>query len=340
MLHFDCDYTRGAHPAILRRLAETNMEGTPGYGEDAWCASAREKLRAEAQCPEAAVHFLMGGTQANSAVIAALLRPWQGVIAPATGHINGHEAGAVEASGHKVIPLPQTAGKLSAETLRRYLTGFYADEAWTHIAEPGMVYISFPTEYGTLYTQAELDALHALCREYGLPLFIDGARLGYGLMAQTEVTLPSLARSCEAFTIGGTKVGALFGEAVLFPDPAPVSRFFTLMKQRGAVLAKGRLLGIQFDTLFTDGLYWRIAKNAIDRAAELRQILREKGCRFHIDSPTNQIFVVLENERLPRLAEGTTFSLWEPFDAEHSVIRLCTDWATTPEELAALAALL
>lgn len=340
MLHFECDYTRGAHPEIMRRLAETNMVSTTGYGEDEYCEAARAKIREAVGIPDAAVHFLVGGTQTNSTVIAGLLRPWQGVVSASTGHINGHEAGAVELSGHKVITLPGVEGKISAGALRAYLEGFYADEAWTHIAEPGAVYVSFPTEYGTVYSQAELDAIHAVCRDYSIPLFIDGARLGYGLAAAGDVTLKSLAASCEVFYIGGTKVGALFGEAVVFTDPAPAKRFFTLMKQHGAVLAKGRLLGIQFDVLFTDGLYMKISENAVRQAKRLKKALIDKGYRMYIDSPTNQLFTVMDNEKLRELDGKAAYSVWEPFDEWHSVIRFCTDWATTEEEVDSLAALL
>ena len=333
MLHFECDYTRGCHPEIMRRLAETNMLSTTGYGEDEFCSSARAKIRAAVGNDNAAVWFCVGGTQTNATVISALLKPWEGVISATTGHVNGHEAGAIEHSGHKVITLEHENGKLSAKTLRAYLAGFYNDEAWRHIARPGMVYISFPTEYGTVYSQRELEEIHSVCREYAIPLFIDGARLGYGLCADGgDVTLESLARECEVFYVGGTKVGALFGEAVVFTDKDLCPDFFTAMKQQGAVLAKGRLLGVQFDTLFTDGLYLRISQNAVDRAGELKKILRDKGYRFHIDSPTNQVFPIVSDEKLRKLKEKVNLSVWEPHP-DGWVIRLCTDWATTEEEI-------
>lgn len=341
MLHFDCDYTRGAHPNIIKRLGETNLESTTGYGEDEYCAAARAKIAEAVGIPDAAVYFLVGGTQTNAAVIDQLLRPIEGVMTAATGHINGHEAGAVEAAGHKVIALPAKDGKLSAEGVRAYLEGFYGDEAWEHIVRPGMVYISFPTEYGTVYSQAELDALHNVCKDYSIPLFIDGARLGYGLAAEGgDVTLRSLAASCEVFYIGGTKVGALFGEAVVFTRPEPGRDFFTLMKRHGAVLAKGRLLGLQFLELFTDGLYFELGRNAVTRAGELKAILAAKGYEFFLNSPTNQVFVVAENEKLRTLSEKVVFSRWEPYDESRTVIRLCTDWATTKEEILELSELL
>lgn len=336
MLHFECDYSRGCHPEIMRRLAETNMLSTAGYGEDEFCESAKAKIRAAVGSERAAVWFCVGGTQTNATVIASLLKPWEGVISASTGHVNGHEAGAIEHNGHKVITLPHENGKISAERLSDYLTGFYNDEAWRHIARPGMVYISFPTEYGTVYSQRELDELHSVCREYGIPLFIDGARLGYGLCAEGgDVTLESLASSCEVFYIGGTKVGALFGEAVVFSDGDACPDFFTAMKQQGAVMAKGRLLGVQFDTLFTDGLYFRISENAVKTASRLKSILRAKGYAFHIDSPTNQVFPIVSDEKLRELRGRVNLSVWEPHPSGW-VIRLCTDWATTQEEIDAI----
>lgn len=338
MLHFECDYTRGAHPQIIERLAETNLLSTPGYGEDEFCEAAREKIRSAIGKPDAAVYFLVGGTQTNATVIAHLLRPIEGVISADTGHINGHEGGAIESSGHKVISLKGENGKLSAKSVRNYLEGYYADEAWQHIARPGMVYISFPTEYGTVYSKSELEKLSEVCRDYGLRFFIDGARMGYGLAAEGgDVELSDIARLADVFYIGGTKVGALFGEAVVFPDPELGRDFFTISKQHGAVLAKGRLLGIQFDTLFTDGLYFRISQNAVQTASMLKKALREKNYEFYIDSPTNQVFVVLENSRLEELAEKAVFSRWEPYGETKTVIRLCTDWATTKEEIEELA---
>lgn len=293
MLYFKNDYCEGAHPAILRRLMETNLEKQPGYGHDAYCDSAKEKILSACGCPEGDVYFLVGGTQTNATVIASLLHRYEGVIAAATGHIAAHEAGAIEFTGHKVLTLPQHDGKLDAGEVEQYLVDYYHDGSYDHMVFPGMVYISHPTEYGTLYSLRELEALSDVCARYHLPLFLDGARLGYGLVSPgTDVTLRDIARLTTVFYIGGTKVGALCGEAVVFPKGAP-EHFFTMVKQQGALLAKGRLLGIQFDTLFTDDLYVSISRNAIQAAERLRAILRAKGYRFFMETPTNQIFVIL-----------------------------------------------
>ena len=292
MLYFENDYCEGAHPAILQKLTETNFEKVPGYGTDPYCASAREKIRAACACPDADVTFISGGTQTNAIVIASMLQRWQGVLAAATGHVAAHEAGAIEYTGHKVISLPAHEGKVSAADVRDWCATFYADANHDHMVFPGMVYISHPSEYGTLYTKQELEDLHTVCQEYRMPLFLDGARLGYGLMAEgTDVTLADIARLTDVFYIGGTKVGALCGEAVVFPHGAP-AHFMTMVKQQGALLAKGRLLGIQFDVLFTDDLYTKISKNAIDTANALKKGLAAKGYRFFMDSPTNQVFVM------------------------------------------------
>lgn len=340
MLYFENDYCEGAHPAILQKLLETNLEKVSGYGTDPYCASAREKIRTACGCPEADVSFISGGTQSNAIVIASILQRWQGVIAAHTGHIAGHEAGAIEYTGHKVLGLPHHEGKLDADTVREFVATFYADGNHDHMVFPGMVYISHPTEYGTLYTKAELEALSKVCKEYDLPLFLDGARLGYGLVSEgTDVTLEDLARLCDVFYIGGTKVGALCGEAVVFPHGAP-AHFMTMVKQQGALLAKGRLLGIQFDVLFTDDLYRSISRNAIVTANRLKAALAEKGYRFFMDSPTNQIFVVLENAQLAELEGKAKFGFWEKFDPEHTVVRIATSWATRMEEIEELIALL
>ena len=340
MLHFDSDYMEGAHPEILRRLTETNLEQTPGYGSDRYTVQAREKIRAACGCPEAAIHFLVGGTQTNATVIGSLLAPYQGVLAAGTGHIATHESGAIEAGGHKVLPLPQTDGKISAADLAHWLSSFYQDENWEHMVPPGMVYLSHPTEYGTLYSKAELEALSAVCHTYHMPLFVDGARLGYALVSEgTDVTLADLARLTDVFYIGGTKVGALCGEAVVFPHGAP-AHFMTMVKQQGALLAKGRLMGIQFDVLFTDDLYTRISRNAIETANALKKGLAAKGYRFFMDSPTNQLFVVLENTQLAALEGKAKFGFWEKFDDSHTVVRIATSWATKMEEIEQLIALM
>ena len=336
MISFENDYSTGAHPRILETLAATNLEPAPGYGSDRFCESAAARIRAACDDETADVFFLTGGTQTNAVVISALLAGHEGVIAADTGHIAVHEAGAIEATGHKVLTVPECDGKLRAADVEAYLETFYADASYTHMVFPGMVYISHPTEYGTLYTKAELEALHAVCQEYKMPLFLDGARLGYGLAAEgTDVTLADLARLTDVFYIGGTKVGALCGEAVVFPHGAP-AHFMTMVKQQGALLAKGRLLGIQFDVLFTDGLYFSISKNAIATANRLKKGFAEKGYRFFMDSPTNQIFLVLENTQLAALEGKAKFGFWEKFDDTHTVVRIATSWATRMDEVEAL----
>ena len=333
-ISFTCDYAEGAHPLILKALCDSNMEQLPGYGSDRYCISAAEKVRQACGCPEADVRFLVGGTQTNATVIASLLRNYEGVVAVATGHIGVHEAGAVENTGHKVLPLPEHQGKMDAAELRAYLASFFGDANHEHMVFPGMVYISFPTEYGTIYSRAELTALHAVCQEYGLPLFVDGARLGYGLESlRSDLDLPTLASLCDVFYIGGTKVGALCGEAVVFPRGNAPAHFLTTVKQHGALLAKGRLLGIQFDVLFTDGLYSRIARHAIEMAEKLKEILREKGIPFFLESPTNQQFVILTDQEVKRLSPLVGFDFWEKYDADHTVVRFATSWATPPENL-------
>ena len=341
MLSFTCDYSEGAHPLILKALADTNMEQLPGYGEDVYCRSAAEKIRRACDCPQASVHFLVGGTQTNATVIAALLRNYEGVVAAQTGHIGVHEAGAVEYTGHKVLSLPQHEGRIDAGELRAYLETFFADANREHMVFPGMVYISFPTEYGTLYSRSQLEAVHGVCKSFGLPLFIDGARLGYGLASrQSDLTLPELARLCDVFYIGGTKVGAFCGEAVVFPDGHAPAHFMTTVKQHGALLAKGRLLGIQFDTLFTDGLYFEISRHAIDMAEQLKAVMHNKGIPFFLESPTNQQFVILSNAEIERLRPLVAFDFWEPYDAGHTVVRFATSWATQEASLAQLAEIL
>ena len=341
MLHFDCDYMEGAHPLILQRLMLTNMEQTPGYGLDSYTESARERIRQACACPRADVHFLVGGTQTNATVIRGLLRPWEGVLAAETGHINVHESGAIEAGGHKVIALPQTDGKVCADDVDRYITRFYADATYPHMVAPGMLYISHPTEYGTLYTLRELQGLSDVCRRHGIPLYMDGARLGYGLAApETDVALADIARLTDVFYIGGTKVGALFGEAVVVTRPDLLPHFFTLIKQHGALLAKGRLLGLQFDTLFTDDLYLHIARHAVDLAMKLRRGFAERGYRFYIDSPTNQQFVILSPADCERLRREATFETWGTLDDGSLVVRFATSWATRESAVDSLLALL
>ena len=341
MLYFESDYTEGAHPTVLARLCETNMEHVSGYGEDQFCDAAKEKIRAACKTPDADIFFLVGGTQTNRTVIAGLLHPYEGVVAAETGHIAAHEAGAIENSGHKVLPIPAKLGKITAEALKSYLAAFYADDNCDHMVQPGMVYISHPTEYGTLYTKDELAAIHAAAQAYDLPLFIDGARLGYGLASDgTDLSLPEIAQNCDAFYIGGTKVGALCGEAVVFPRGNAPKHFFTTVKQNGALLAKGRLLGVQFDALFTDNLYLNISRHAIECAKKLRALFADRGYTFFLDTPTNQIFIVLENEQMKRLGEQVKFSFWEPYNAHHTVVRFATSWATDENDIEALAEIL
>lgn len=333
MLYFNSDYMEGMHPEILKRLSEINMDKNAGYGTDAVCERAKEKIRKACRHPEAEVHFLIGGTQTNAVVIKSLLASYEGVISADTGHINAHEAGAVEAAGHKVLALPGHDGKLDAGEVEAYLEGFYQDESHTHMVKPGMVYISHPTEYGTLYTRRELEGLKEVCGRYQLPLYLDGARLGYGLAAKgTDVTLPLIAQVCDVFYIGGTKVGAMFGEAVVFTRHM-TEGFFTLTKQSGALLAKGWLLGIQFDVLFSNGLYEKCGLNAIETAERLKTGLKEKGCSFYVDSPTNQQFVILENEKMKELQKDVSFSFWQALDENHTVVRFATSWATQMEDV-------
>lgn len=329
MISFTCDYSEGAHPKILERLAATNLEQLPGYGVDHYCESAKEKIREACDAPQAGIFFLVGGTQTNSTVIAAMLRDYEGVVAAETGHIGVHEAGAVEYTGHKVLTIPGHQGKIEASELRAYLTAATTDPNYEHMVFPGMVYISYPSEYGTLYTKQELEEIAGISHEFGLPLFIDGARLGYGLASPAcDLTLPELARICDVFYIGGTKVGCFCGEAVVFPRGNAPKHFYTITKQHGAMMAKGRLLGIQFDTLFTDNLYLQISHHAIEMAMKLKEMLRQQGCTFFLDSPTNQQFVVLENSRLAALAEHVAYDLWDRVDADHTAVRFATSWAT------------
>lgn len=337
MILFNSDYTEGAHPRLMERLMETNLEQTVGYGEDAYCEEAREAIRRVCEAPNADVHFLVGGTQTNFTVISLALRSYQGVICADTGHINVHETGAVEATGHKVLALPGTDGKITAEQVKEAYALHWNDESREHIVQPKMVYISHPTELGTLYTKTELQALHDVCKECGLYLFLDGARLGYGLMAPgTDVTLPDIAALCDVFYIGGTKVGALFGEAVVICNPELKNDFRYGIKQHGGMLAKGRLLGVQFLELFKDGLYFEIAKHAIDMAMLLKNELTKKGYHFYMDSVTNQQFIIIDDKKLEEIRKkyGVTYQM--RCDDTHSVIRLCTSWATREEDVKAL----
>ena len=341
MISFESDYTAAGHGKILQRLNDMQNVRLMGYGCDELCEQAKEKIRIACGCPEADVSFLVGGTQTNATVIDSLLKSYEGVVAAETGHVSVHEAGAIEFTGHKVLTLPQQNGKICAEDLTKLLKTFYGDESYEHMVFPGMVYISYPTEYGTLYSKAELSAIYEVCKEYEIPLYIDGARLGYGLMSrQADLTLKELAQLCDAFYIGGTKVGALFGEAVVFPKGNAPKHFMTLIKQHGALLAKGWLLGLQFDELFTDDLYFRISRHAIDMAEQLKAAFLKKGYRLYLDSPTNQQFVILQNDFLEKLRREVSVTFWEKYDEEHTVVRFATSWSTSQEDVDALIGLL
>lgn len=337
MIYFNNDYSEGCHPKILEALTRTNYEQTLGYGEDEYCARAAEKIRALCGREDAAVHFLVGGTQTNMTVIAAALRPHQGVLCAGSGHINTHETGAVEATGHKVLPLPSQDGKIHAGQVREAVLSHRADASFEHTVQPKMVYISNPTELGTLYTKAELTALRDTCRELGLYLFLDGARLGYGLMAKdNDLTLKDIGDCCDVFYIGGTKVGALFGEAVVITNPELKEDFRYLIKQRGGMLAKGRLLGIQFDTLMTDNLYFDISAHAIALAEKLENTLKELDVPFLVPVQSNQLFPILPDGVLARLAEAYVFCEQCRVDESHRAVRFCTSWATKEENVQAL----
>lgn len=341
MLYFENDYSEGAHPKILQRLMDTNMEHLSGYGSDRYTTLAKDKIRKLCNCPEAEIYFLVGGTQTNQTVIDSVLRSFEGVIAAETGHVSVHEAGAIEFTGHKVLTLPQHDGKLCARELEAYMETFLGDDSHEHMVFPGMVYISHPTEYGTLYTKDELKELSQVCRRFKLPLYMDGARLITGLACpQNELSLPDIADLCDIFYIGGTKAGALCGEAVVFTKNNTPAHFLTQIKQHGALLAKGRLCGVQFDALFSDDLYKETGRNAIETAALLREGLRQKGYTFYNSSPTNQLFLVMENSRLEELKNDVVYSFWEKADDTHTVIRFATSWATSREDVEKLLSLL
>lgn len=334
MISFENDYIAGAHPLILQRFVETNMESLTGYGADGYCESAKEKIKKACECQDAQVEFLVGGTQTNAIVISTMLHDYEGVIAASTGHISTHEAGAIEFTGHEVLEIPGENGKIGADSLKVFIDNFYADANHEHMVFPGMVYVSHPTEYGTLYTKNELKKISEVCHSYDIPLYLDGARLGYGLMSrESDLTLPDIAQLCDVFYIGGTKVGALCGEAVVFTKNNKPKYFMTSVKKRGALLAKGRLLGIQFDTLFTDNLYFEISRHAIEMAEKLKNLFHEKGFHFYLESPTNQQFIILENTQMEKLKEKVRFSFWEKYDENHMVVRFATSWSTTEEDI-------
>lgn len=335
---FESDYNNGCLPEILRRLSETNDEKSSGYGFDPYTERAKDRIRKACDMTEAEVHFLVGGTQTNATAIDSLLQGCEGVLSVDTGHINVHESGAVEAFGHKVLVLPGIAGgKMAASQIDDYMRKFLADETYPHMVQPGMVYITLPTELGALYSRKELADIYTVCQQYGLRLYVDGARLGYGLMAEgNDINLPFLAHHCDAFYIGGTKVGALLGEALVYTNTRAPKYIFTIIKRHGALLAKGRVLGLQFDTLFTDDLYFRVSRHAIDIAQALRKVFAKHGLSLGIDSPTNQQFVILSKEQKQRLAEEIAFEIWEPLPNDHLLCRFVTCWATTEADIAAL----
>ena len=338
MLSFESDYILGAHERVLEALIKTNSEVMSGYGNDVHTQNAKNLIKKACGTQDSEVFFLTGGTQANQVVISTMLKGFEGVISAQTGHIALHEVGAIEFTGHKVIELPQNEGKLDYNTVQAYLESFYADENNSMMVVPKMIYISHPTEYGTLYSKEELTNLRSLCDKYGMKLFLDGARLGYGIASrQTDVTLNDIASLCHVFYIGGTKVGALCGEAVVFAKRETPERFLSQTKQHGAMLAKGRLTGVQFEALFEDGLYFEISKNAIDRAEELKELFASRGYEFFLDSPTNQQFVILNDEQMERISQKCRFGFWEKLPDGRTVVRFATSFATTKEEIEALA---
>lgn len=337
MIRFDSDYLEGCLPEILEAFQKTNFEQTPGYSRDVYCDEARDIIREACQAPEADVHFLVGGTQTNATVISSLLRPFQGVICADTGHINVHETGAIEHGGHRTLALPGENGKISAAQVREALDAHFSDPSAEHTVQPAMVYLSFPTELGTIYTKEEMRAISKVCRVAGIPLFVDGARLGYGLASPgCDLTLPEIAALADVFYIGGTKQGALFGECVVFRNSTLSKDFRYCIKQNGGLLAKGRLLGLQYLTLFRDGLYFRASKHAVDMAQLLKASLKEKGYSFLVDSPSNQQFPILKNDDIARLHELFGFEDWAKVDDNHTAVRFCTSWATTREAVEAL----
>ncbi|HFI0164214.1 TPA: low specificity L-threonine aldolase [Streptococcus suis] len=335
MLHFENDYNKGVHPILLEALIMSNQEGLSGYGTDKYTQSAIEKIRLTTNCPHAQVTFLAGGTQTNQIAINSMLASYEGVIAADTGHISTHEAGAIEFSGHKVLTLLHHEGKITASEVDNFIKDFYADANHAHMVHPGMVYISHPTEYGTLYSKTELEDLSKVCQQHNIPLFLDGARLGYGLAARdTDLDLQAIAELTDVFYIGGTKLGALLGEALVFTKNNQPKNFVSVVKHHGALLAKGRLIGVQFDRLFTDDLYLELGRHAIAMAEQLIEILKEKGFQFYLKSPTNQQFVIVKNEELTRLTEaGIAYGFWEKYDGSHSIIRFATSWSTSQEDI-------
>lgn len=341
MLYFQSDYVLGAHPKVLDALVQTNNEALTGYGTDTYTERAIKKIQDACQLSEAQVYLLTGGTQTNKIVIDTMVAKYEGIISADTGHIATHEAGAIEASGHKVLTLPHQEGKIFAPDIRKLIEHFYADSNHEHMVFPGMIYLSHPTEYGTLYTKDELTAIAEVAKEFNLPLFLDGARLAYGLAAkETDLDLPTIAELTDVFYIGGTKVGALAGEAIVFTKKNMPKRFNTLVKQQGAMLAKGRLLSVQFDALFTENLYFEMGQHAIEMADQLKEVLKEKNYPFFLESPTNQQFVIVSNALYQKISEVVMTGYWETYNEEQVVIRFATSWSTTQEDIDQLKAVL
>ena len=341
MISFDCDYNNGAHPKVLENLVKHNGAHPTPYGFDEFSEHAKQRIREACGMPDAQIFFLTGGTQTNATTIDSMLYQYEGVICVGSGHINVHEAGAVEFTEHKIITIADKDGKMEAKTLAKYLDDFYHDGNRDHAVHPGLVYITFPTELGTLYSARELDDIYQVCQRYGIPLYIDGARLGYGLMAEvSDITLPYLARHCDVFYIGGTKIGALCGEAVVFTNRQAHKHFFSIQKQHGAVIAKGALIGLQFEALFTDDLYFKLSEHAIKMAMRMKQIFQRKGFPFYVDSPTNQQFIVLPDTEVERLSQHVQFTHFGQTDKHCTICRFVTSWTTTEEEINELERLL
>lgn len=334
MISFECDYNNGAHPKVLESLVKYNGAKPTPYGFDEFSERAKERIREACGIPDAQIFFLTGGTQTNATTIDSILYQYEGVICVETGHINVHEAGAVEFTEHKIITLQGNNGKMDPKVLDKYLDDFMHDGNNAHAVFPGLVYITFPTELGTLYSAKELDELYQVCQRYEIPLYVDGARLGYGLVAEeNDVSLPYLARHCDVFYIGGTKIGALCGEAVVFTNRQAHKHFFSIQKQHGAVIAKGALIGLQFEALFTDDLYLQLSRHAIKMAKRMRQMFEKKGFEFFVDSPTNQQFVILPDTVVERLSQQVEFTHWGKAPGHRTICRFVTSWATTDEEL-------
>lgn len=334
MVSFECDYTTGCHPKILERYIETNLDQQPGYGKDKFTIHAEELIKDACKSHGSEVHFIASGTQANKVAIAALLEDYEGIIALSTGHVSVHEAGAIEDSGHKVIELQESDGKITAEQIDQYVTDFYKDGSWQQMVIPGLVYITLPTEFGTLYTLSELTDISNVCKKHKMRLFVDGARLSFALASdECDIALPDLAKLCDCFTIGSTKSGAMLGEALVFREGSVPKNFVTTRRKHGALLAKGRVIGVSFETLFNDDLYTEIGKNVLHQAKKLKEVLHKNNCEFYLESPTNQQFIILENSKFEALNREVAVTNWDKFDEERRVVRLVTSWSTTDEDL-------